>query len=177
MRASARPRSCSMVFAAWAASVLAGIFTTDLALGAEPEPGSYRVIDGKVDKNTFEGWRVFHSGCHICHGKGAAGTDIAPSLLQRMDTMTPAEFAAKVLVRYRLLYSGDARGAINPTKDREAILEEVIQKKRGLKGRINMPAWEKDAPVNAHILDLFAYLSARSDGRIGAEKPEISPGP
>jgi hypothetical protein len=33
-----------------------------------------------------------------------------------------------------------------------------------------MPAWQDEPRVNAHVLDLYAYLSARSDGRIDAGK-------
>jgi hypothetical protein len=147
----------------------------DVAFAADPQPGSYEAIDGKVDRNTFQGWRVFHSACHVCHGAGATGTDIAPSLLPRMESMTRREFAERVLVRYRLLYPGDSRAAVNPTQDRQAVIEEVMAKKRGPKGRISMPGWEGDEDINAHILDLYAYLSARADGMIGPGKPEILP--
>ncbi len=163
-------RQITLVFAV----MMAGAFVlTDMALGAAPEPGSYRVADGKVDQNTFQGWRVFHSGCHICHGKGAVGTDIAPSLVRRIESMTPRQFAEQVLVRYRLFSPADPRAAVRPPEDREGVIAEVMAKKRGLKGRIDMPAWESDEAVSAHILDLYAYLSARADGMIGAEQPGV----
>lgn len=158
------------------ASAIAGVVAVAVpAWGADPEPGSYSVVDGKVDRHTFQGWRVFHSVCHVCHGKGAVGTDIAPSLLRRMETLTPAEFAERVLVRYRLLAPGDTRAAVNPTQSREAVIAEVTARKRGPQGHISMPAWERDAPTNAHILDLYAYLSARSNGMIGIEQPDVLP--
>jgi hypothetical protein len=34
-----------------------------------------------------------------------------------------------------------------------------------------MPAWRDEPRVNAHVLDLYAYLSARSEGRLGTGKP------
>jgi hypothetical protein len=89
--------------------------------------------------------------------------------------MTPREFAERVLVRYRLLYPGDSRAAVNPTQDRQAVIEEVMAKKRGPKGRISMPGWEADQEINVHILDLYAYLSARADGMIGPGMPGILP--
>ena len=46
---------------------------------------------------------------------------------------------------------------------------------RGSKGRISMPSWEKDGSINAHILDLYAYLLARSDEMIGPEQPGVLP--
>lgn len=143
------------------------------ANGAEPVPGSYRVVGGKVDQNTFQGWRVYQSSCYLCHGVGATGSEVAPSLLQRIEQMTPREFAERVLVRYRL----DTETAVGSVEERERkraeIIEEVKAKKRGPKGRISMPAWETDAQVNAHILDLFAYLSARADGAIGVDRPGV----
>jgi len=34
-----------------------------------------------------------------------------------------------------------------------------------------MPAWDADPQVNLHVLDLYAYLSARADGKLGPGKP------
>jgi hypothetical protein len=34
-----------------------------------------------------------------------------------------------------------------------------------------MPAWQSDPVVNAHIADLYAYLSARSEGTQGPGQP------
>jgi hypothetical protein len=34
-----------------------------------------------------------------------------------------------------------------------------------------MPAWQDEPPVKAHIMDLYAYLSARADGRQGTGQP------
>jgi mono/diheme cytochrome c family protein len=34
----------------------------------------YQVIDGKIDENTFEGWRTYNGGgCGQCHGRGGSG--------------------------------------------------------------------------------------------------------
>ena len=49
----------------------------------------YQVIDGKIDKNTFEGWRSFRGGtCGVCHGgagQGGAGSDLTISLVEKID--------------------------------------------------------------------------------------------
>lgn len=165
--------------AAFVGTVIGAHLTVHASFGAAPHNGPlaapYEAIDGKVDQNTFQGWRVFHSVCHVCHGTGATGTDIAPSLLARVRFMTPREFAEQVLVRYRLLYPGDARTAVNPAREREAVIEEMMARKRGPTGRISMPGWERDEEISAHILDLYAYLSARADGVIGPGKPGILP--
>lgn len=162
---------CKYVVAVASVVVAGAALMTDVVHGAEP--GSYRVVDGKVDRNTFAGWRTYHSGCHICHGQGAIGTDIAPSLLSRMQSMTAREFAERVLVRYRLGAQIEGASVEERARAREEIIAEVTAKKRGTKGRISMPAWESDAEINAHILDLYGYLSARADGMIGAQRPEI----
>jgi mono/diheme cytochrome c family protein len=167
---------------AFVSRVVAGLLTlvggamivTDMAHGAAPEPGKYRVQDGKVDANTFQGWRIYHSACYLCHGTDAAGTQAAPSLLKRMEALTPEEFAQAVLVRYRLFAMQPGDGSVEQREQaREAIVAEVKSKQRGRKGQINMPAWETDAQVNAHILDLYAYLSARADGAIGSDRPGV----
>mgnify|MGYP000249239897 CR=1 FL=1 len=36
---------------------------------------------------------------------------------------------------------------------------------------IEMPLWQSEPAVNAHILDLYTYLAARSEGKIGVERP------
>ena len=34
----------------------------------------YKIIDGKIDSNTFEGWRTYNGGgCGQCHGPGGIG--------------------------------------------------------------------------------------------------------
>jgi Cytochrome C oxidase, cbb3-type, subunit III len=137
----------------------------------EPLPGDYRVIDGRVDRGTYAGWRLFHSTCHVCHGLGGVGTDIAPSLVERVGTMTPREFAARVLTSYRLVSPGD-NGPLDE-REREDTLDELMRRDRDSpRGRIVMPAWEADDAVPPHVLDLYAYLSARADGQLGPGRPK-----
>ncbi len=141
------------------------------AQATEPPPGSHRVVDGKVDEGTFLGWKIFHSTCYSCHGLDALGTDVAPNLLDRVKLMTPREFAIKVLTRYRIVVpatEGQSEQAL-----REEILEEVRKQERGRRGEITMPAWETNTTVNPHILDLYAYLSARADGVLGPGRPKL----
>jgi mono/diheme cytochrome c family protein len=156
-------------------------FTTTLAtaalLGAPahaavsastPPPGDWRIgADGRVDTGTYNGWRVFHSACFGCHGTGGVGTDLAPSLVDRIKSMTPRAFAAKVLTSYRLVPADDdSAGA------RDALLEEVMKRDRRARGFVVMPAWEGDPRVPVHVLDIYAYLSARADGAIGTGRPK-----
>ena len=135
-----------------------------------PAPGDYRVVAGQVDHGTFNGWLVFHTACYGCHGTDATGTDLAPNLLQSVKAMTPRAFATKVVTSYRIV----AQDSDDPAAAREALLEEVVRKERGKRGQIVMPAWEGDRMVDAHLLDLFAYLSARADGQLAPGRPRLA---
>ncbi len=135
---------------------------------AGPAPGTYQVVDGKVDGGTYAGWFVYHLSCHMCHGQDASGTDVAPDLRQSLKNMTKVEFANKVLARYRILVSP----ALSDEALRESVVEEVLQQRRGEVGRVAMPVWLDDPGMKPHILDLYAYLKARSDGAIGTGRPK-----
>jgi mono/diheme cytochrome c family protein len=43
----------------------------------------YRIVDGKVDAKTYNGYRRFHAGCNHCHGQDGLGSTIGPSLVER----------------------------------------------------------------------------------------------
>ena len=146
--------------------VAASLFVPPLAQAAELPPGEYRITKGRVDAGTYNGWRVFHSACFGCHGTGGVGTDLAPSLVERIKTMTPRAFTAKVLTSYRLVPADDDRQAA-----RDALLDEVMKRDRRARGQVVMPAWENDPRVPPHVLDLYAYLNARADGELGPGRP------
>ncbi len=136
----------------------------------ELKPGEYRVSGGRVDAGTYNGWRIFHTSCYGCHGVDAVGTDRAPNLLERVRTMSMRAFATKVLTSYRIV-APDTRGD-DPTSAREAMIEEVMRQQRGgPRARVVMPAWDDNPVVQPHVLDLYAYLSARADGALGPGRP------
>jgi mono/diheme cytochrome c family protein len=41
----------------------------------------YRVVDGKVDARTYNGFRRYHAGCNHCHGPDGMGSTVGPSLV------------------------------------------------------------------------------------------------
>lgn len=152
-----------------------GFLINGVAHGAQPEPGTYRVEKGRVDRNTYLGWKLFHTTCFTCHGRDATGTDVAPNLVERIKFIPPRDFATKVMTSYRIVAPyGDISGD-ESNKYREAVIEEVMRKQRGEKGTVNMPAWESDPKVKPHVLDLYAYLTARADGALGPGKPKVIP--
>ena len=135
-----------------------------------PVPGTYRVVGGKVDWGTYAGWFTYHLSCHMCHGQDASGTDVAPDLRQSLKMMTQEQFANTVLGRYRIL---DAPAYGPPDEAvRKSIIDEVLQHRRGVQGLLAMPVWNFDPGMKPHILDLYAYLKARSDGAIGTGRPK-----
>jgi mono/diheme cytochrome c family protein len=44
----------------------------------------YRIVDGKVDTKTYNGFRRYHAGCNHCHGPDGTGSTFAPSLVQKL---------------------------------------------------------------------------------------------
>lgn len=138
-----------------------------------PVPGDYRVVGQRVDRGTYTGWRMFHTSCHGCHGIGGVGTDVAPNLVVAIETMTPRGFATRVLTSYRITpYTPDG-SAEERRAEREALLEDVLRRERSSRGQIVMPAWDTNDKVAPHVLDLYAYLTARAYAGLGPGKPSL----
>ena len=133
--------------------------------------------DGQVDAGTYAGWKLFHSSCHGCHGVGGVGTGIAPNLVDKIGNYTPRGFATKVLSSYRIVPMSPDSGPPETLAEREALLELVMKRERQQRGQPLMPAWDADLTVAPHVLDLYAYLSARADGGLGPGKPKLLPAP
>lgn len=116
--------------------------------------------------NLQAGWRVFQQKCAGCHGTAATGTDKGPDLLPRLREMGAHQFVGLVLRRYDWILAAaesSPRTAMN-----DELVEKIVQ---GKEGTLTMPAWQGDPAVTAHILDLYAYLSARADGTQGPGRP------
>lgn len=140
--------------------------------GAAEETLPYDVRNGLVDQSTFQGWRVFHSTCHGCHGIDAIGTTVAPNLVEQIKGMSARDFSIKVLTRYRITVSAQAAGGDDQTELREEFLQEVLRRERG---ELLMPAWEGDKNIKPHVLDIYAYLRARADGALSPGRPKRQP--
>jgi hypothetical protein len=97
----------------------------------------------------------------------ATGGNRAPDLLPKIKEMNLRQFAGIVLKRYDL-GSGAARGSQDPSTLEKSI-DEIMRRSEA---PVEMPAWQSEPAVNAHILDLYAYLSARSEGKLGVERPQ-----
>jgi mono/diheme cytochrome c family protein len=42
----------------------------------------YRVVDGRADARTYNGYRRYHAGCNHCHGPDGMGSTFGPSLVE-----------------------------------------------------------------------------------------------
>src|SRR5690606_37912515 len=74
----------------------------------------------KVDKETYIGWRTFHSACHQCHAQGAVGSSFAPSLIQRLNGMSKDVFEQRVLNGFQ-----GQIGVMPPFKDNPNVVPRI----------------------------------------------------
>ncbi|MBH9576241.1 c-type cytochrome [Inhella proteolytica] len=111
----------------------------------------------------YGGWRVYQQRCASCHGEWADGAGGAPNLLLRVRDLGPQRFVDLVLRRYSKDLLPEGGGT-----PRETLVDEVLERRSGA---LSMPAWQGDPVVQAHVMDLYAYLNARAEGRQGTERP------
>lgn len=145
----------ALVLAACAVEVQNRQPAQEMAQRAQP-PGS-----------VYTGWRVFQDRCARCHGADANGiAQGGPDLLPRVREMGPQRFVGIVLRRYD--FGLPPAQASSEGAAREALVEGIVQRKEGA---LVMPEWQGEPRVNAHIVDLYAYLSARAQGTQAAGRP------
>jgi len=138
---------------------------TDVTPSMKKRQAPYTIVGGKVDEQTYIGWRLFNSTCFVCHGKDATGSDRAPNLLTRLEGMSSRAFRKKVLHRYFAKVNLD-------DPDRRLDFLSQIAEKDAIE--FKMPTWSDDPNIRPHIADLYSYLKARSDGKLEAGRPEKS---
>jgi len=135
-----RSRSSSMVFVAVCALVSASV----VAVTAAGEQKPYTVIDGKVDKQTYNGWRRYTESCLRCHGPDASGSSYAPNLLESMKALGEDQIKDVII-----------NGRTNVSQSAESV----------------MPAFGEVEDVALYLDDIYGYLKARSDGVLGRGRP------
>jgi hypothetical protein len=168
-RARARKARAISALAALPATVLALALTACTLEVQNTRPARELAAEAQPPGSLYLGWRVFNDQCARCHGAAATGGNGAPNLLAMMSSLGPRRFASLVLMRYDLDDPSDA--AARRREDaaaREARVNDVLQRRDR---PLTMPAWQGEPRVNAHILDLYAYLAARAEGRQGTGRP------
>jgi methanol metabolism-related c-type cytochrome len=114
-------------------------------LAAQEDEKPYSVVDGKVDKGTYNGWRRYHASCHTCHGPDGLGSSYAPNLVESLQRISYDEFAEVVI-----------NGRQNVTSSQQSM----------------MPAFGYVQDVAIYLDDIYAYLEARADGVLGRGRPQ-----
>ena len=114
------------------------------------EDKPYEYVDGKVDFGTYNGFRRYHSSCHVCHGPDGLGSTYAPPLIESIS---------------RIGYEGYLEAIVNGIKNVNQAEQSV------------MPSFGEDPNVMNYVDDIYAYLKARADGVIGRGRPDKMPKP
>ena len=112
------------------------------------EEQPYLIKEGKVDYGTYNGFRRYHSYCHVCHGPDAMGSSYAPALKDSLNNMTYSEFLEVV---------------VNGRTVQRAGQDSV------------MPGFAETTDVMLYIDHIYAYLKARADDEVGRGRPDRIP--
>jgi len=148
---------------AWAAALLLASCAVQVQ---NTQPAQELAQRARPPGSVYGGWRVFQDRCTACHGTDATGTAQGPDLLPRVREMAARRFVALVLNRYDWGLPPAAPGGTRAASD--AQIDGVLERSQGA---LVMPAWQGEPRVNAHIVDLYAYLSARAQGTQGPGRP------
>lgn len=114
----------------------------DDAQGEESSKFDYTVDEeGRVDEGVMMGYQVYTGSCMPCHGPDGLGSSFAPSLVRAVERRTFDIFA------------------------------ETIAGGRSLQPGLVMPSFGEDMRVMTHIVELWNYLGARSEGALDRGRP------
>ena len=130
----------------WLFPCALAISLVERAQGAPFDPEQPYVIqdDGTVDWYVYSGYRRYHADCHVCHGPDGMGSSFAPGLAESMKNLDYEKFLEVV-----------TNGRTNVSTAAENV----------------MPGFGMNANVMCFIDDLYAYLKARSDGKLPRGRP------
>ena len=123
-------------------------FLSPASVGAQELRDEYHQAPrDTVPQQVYDGWKQYNLNCARCHGEDVLGTTIAP----------------------HLLLSLKPDGPINT---KEAFIQTVCAG-RPEKG---MPSWCALGMEMPKIEQMYAYVKARSDGKMGPGRPALEPG-
>ncbi len=120
---------------------------------AEPDASEkkpYKMVGGKVDFGTYNGFRRYHGICFTCHGPDGLGSSFGPSLVESLRTLTYSQFGSVVI-------TGRTTNRAGTT--------------------FVMPSFAGNRDVMEYLDDIYAYLKARSDGALKRGRPPHLPKP
>lgn len=96
----------------------------------------YKVEGNKVDKTTFEGWKIYkRQRCETCHGPTAEGGPAFPNLLNSLKSLSKEQFQQVVM---------EGRKSMPAYKGNKAVVDHIDGLYAYLKGRSDgvIPAGE-----------------------------------
>jgi nucleoid-associated protein YgaU len=99
----------------------------------------------QVGKETYIGWRSFHTHCFQCHGGSGMGSTFAPNLMDRLNSSV--DYA-----RFKHVLQNGYTGKVGA-----------------------MPSFAKNTAVLKDTDALYGYLRARADGVLPAGRPVKKP--
>ena len=105
----------------------------------------YKFENGKVDFNTYNGYRRYTESCLRCHGPDGSGSSYAPDLTLSLKSMSEDQFKEIV---------------VNGRQNVNTAAENV------------MPSFGTTEDVMLYLDDIYAYLKARSDGALDRGRPD-----
>jgi mono/diheme cytochrome c family protein len=124
-------------------SAILSLMLMMMSLPSHAEVG-YTVTNGNtLDINSYQGFKVYRQWCARCHGTYGQGMR-APSLAESLAIISKEEYV-------KTMTSGK------------------VTAKAKIMGR--MPAWRGNVNVMDNLDNIYSYLKARADGKIGAIKP------
>ena len=133
----------------------------DAAQKNEEKP--YRIVGGKVDFGTYNGYRRYHNSCHRCHGPDAVGSSFAPSLMESLRELDEEQFL-------NIVVNGRIDGRIGNSNDNTPSRPSSAAGEKNV-----MPSFGLDPNVMEYLDDLYGYIKARSDGVLGPGRPAHLP--
>ncbi len=104
--------------------------------------------ENTVDRGTYNGYRRYDAYCLRCHGPDGLGSSYAPSLLDSLKTMSRDAFNEVVVNGRMNLVAGQTKV---------------------------MPSFGHVEDVMLYLDDIYSYLKARSDGKLGRGRPKRCP--
>jgi len=128
-------------------SYFAAVFALLLMMAWTPSHADtpYTVTNGnELDIQSYQGYKVFRNWCARCHGTYGQGMR-APNLAESIAVISKAEYL-------KVMMSG-----------------KVSAKAKEM-GR--MPGWKGNAQVMDNLDNIYSYLKARADGKLGAVAPQ-----
>ncbi len=101
--------------------------------------------DSTVDWYTYIGYIRYTANCMQCHGPAGLGSSFAPSLVDSLKSLNYTDFLSTV---------ANGKKDVNTAED------------------LVMPSFGTNLNVMCYTDPIYVYLRARSDGAVGAERPD-----